>query len=46
MECRPEIAEDICAILKQQCTETSYQLGFKYPLKGGPKIGTTQWDTH
>lgn len=46
IECRPEIAEDICETLKKQCKATSEQLGFKYPLKGNPAIGKSQWDTH
>ncbi|PPB54633.1 DNA polymerase [Campylobacter hyointestinalis] len=46
IECYPEVAEDICEILRASFIDTSYKLGFKYPIEGEPKIGKNQYETH
>lgn len=46
IECNPDIANDICDILSQSFLDTSYNLGFKYPVYGEPKVGKNQYETH
>lgn len=46
IECNPDIANDICSILSKSFLDTSYNLGFKYPVYGEPKIGKNQYETH
>lgn len=46
LECDPEVADNICKILSQSFIDTSYKLGFKYPVYGEPKIGKNQYETH
>ena len=46
IECNPDIANDICDILSKSFLDTSYNLGFKYPVYGEPKVGKNQYETH
>lgn len=46
IECMPEHAEEICSILVKAFKYTSDFLGFKYPIKGAPKVGKNQYETH
>lgn len=46
IECNPDIANDICEILSKSFIDVSYNLGFKYPIYGEPKVGKNQYETH